>query len=341
MHRILVIAPLQASAQAGRRGRSLRSMKQTFAPPEPDNDLLALDQALTRLEQEHPSLAELVKLRYFAGLTMPQAADALGISLRTAVRNWTYARRGSCRPSPATARLPPPSRLTRSRRRGCLGVDSRFTVASGYRLNKGSLRKKTLEKLWRGWSSFTHLRGEAMVIAQFGGADAVDEQSIFLTALEKGSVNERRTWLTEACGTDTRLRQRIESLLAKHDDAGSFLEKPPSELGLENTQALAGADTRNEARGDGLGVALDFLRPPGRAGVARANRTLRGPLRHRPGWDGDRPESPRYQLKSDRSCKGPGAGVGRQCDRAEAVRARGPSCRGSQASSRGDHSCCR
>ena len=39
-----------------------------------------------------PGVAKLVELRYFAGLTMPQAAEALGLSLRTAERNWTFAR---------------------------------------------------------------------------------------------------------------------------------------------------------------------------------------------------------------------------------------------------------
>jgi RNA polymerase sigma factor (TIGR02999 family) len=53
---------------------------------------VALDEALTSLEQADPVVAKLVKLRYFAGLTMPEAAQALEISLRTAERNWTYAR---------------------------------------------------------------------------------------------------------------------------------------------------------------------------------------------------------------------------------------------------------
>jgi RNA polymerase sigma factor (TIGR02999 family) len=55
-------------------------------------DLLALDEALERLARKDPGAAQLVKLRYFAGLTMSEAADALGIPLRTAERNWTYAR---------------------------------------------------------------------------------------------------------------------------------------------------------------------------------------------------------------------------------------------------------
>jgi RNA polymerase sigma factor (TIGR02999 family) len=60
--------------------------------PLPSESLLDLDEALRRFEAADPLAASLVKLRYFAGLTMPQAAAALGISLRNAERNWTYAR---------------------------------------------------------------------------------------------------------------------------------------------------------------------------------------------------------------------------------------------------------
>ena len=55
-------------------------------------DLLALDEALAKLAAAEPAKAELVKLRYFAGLTMPEAAAALGISLATAERWWTFAK---------------------------------------------------------------------------------------------------------------------------------------------------------------------------------------------------------------------------------------------------------
>ncbi len=58
----------------------------------PDDELLALHEALERLAERHPQKAELVKLRYFAGLTADQAATALGISPSTADRNWAYAR---------------------------------------------------------------------------------------------------------------------------------------------------------------------------------------------------------------------------------------------------------
>jgi len=58
----------------------------------PSEDLLALDEALARLEAADKTKAELVKLRYFAGLTLEQAADLLEISPTTAKRHWTYAR---------------------------------------------------------------------------------------------------------------------------------------------------------------------------------------------------------------------------------------------------------
>ena len=54
--------------------------------------MLALDEALTRLGEESPVRAELVKLRFFAGLTMAEAAEVLGISLATAERYWVYCR---------------------------------------------------------------------------------------------------------------------------------------------------------------------------------------------------------------------------------------------------------
>ena len=63
-----------------------------LAAPEPSEDLVALDEALNRLHEKDPVKAELVKLRYFAGLTMAEAAELLGISSTTADRYWAYAR---------------------------------------------------------------------------------------------------------------------------------------------------------------------------------------------------------------------------------------------------------
>jgi RNA polymerase sigma factor (TIGR02999 family) len=58
----------------------------------PDEDLIDLDGALTRLAADYPVAAELVKLRFFAGMELGEAADALDLSRRTADRYWAFAR---------------------------------------------------------------------------------------------------------------------------------------------------------------------------------------------------------------------------------------------------------
>jgi RNA polymerase sigma factor (TIGR02999 family) len=60
--------------------------------PEPADDLLSLSEALDKLAEEDLRKAELVKLRYFTGLSVQEAADALGISRATADRYWAYAK---------------------------------------------------------------------------------------------------------------------------------------------------------------------------------------------------------------------------------------------------------
>ena len=63
------------------------------APTGPgQDDLLAISEALEKFRMEDPEKAELVKLRYFAGLTLPEIAELLGISRATASRHWTYAK---------------------------------------------------------------------------------------------------------------------------------------------------------------------------------------------------------------------------------------------------------
>ena len=64
------------------------------APPEA---MLMIDEAINRLGVEEPLAAELVKLRYFAGLPIEDAANALDISTRSAYRHWTYARAWLCK----------------------------------------------------------------------------------------------------------------------------------------------------------------------------------------------------------------------------------------------------
>jgi RNA polymerase sigma factor (TIGR02999 family) len=61
--------------------------------PEPSEDALALDEALTDLAATDRAAADLVQLRYFGGLSIPEAAQVLGVSPRTTIRLWTFARR--------------------------------------------------------------------------------------------------------------------------------------------------------------------------------------------------------------------------------------------------------
>ena len=63
-----------------------------LAAPLPDDDLLALDEALTRLAESQPRAAHLVKLCFFVGLTQEQAARELGVSISTVERQWAFAR---------------------------------------------------------------------------------------------------------------------------------------------------------------------------------------------------------------------------------------------------------
>jgi RNA polymerase sigma factor (TIGR02999 family) len=94
MRRILVdCARHKQTRKAGgeRRRLDLDTIEPSFED-ESGDDLLALDEALGRLEAKDPRKAELVKLRFFAGLTAEQAAAALGVSTSTAEKDWAYAR---------------------------------------------------------------------------------------------------------------------------------------------------------------------------------------------------------------------------------------------------------
>jgi RNA polymerase sigma factor (TIGR02999 family) len=93
MRRILIDQARQKESL--RRGGDMRRydvMHVEIVTPEPCVDLLSLNDALERFALRDPEKAKLVKLRYFAGLTIPQAAQALGISSTTADRHWAYAR---------------------------------------------------------------------------------------------------------------------------------------------------------------------------------------------------------------------------------------------------------
>src|SRR5262245_31429577 len=93
MRRILVeLARRKARLKRGGDGDRMALDEIEISLAGPSDDVLALDDALTRFATKHPEKAELVKLRYFAGLTGDEAAAALAISPATADRYWTYAR---------------------------------------------------------------------------------------------------------------------------------------------------------------------------------------------------------------------------------------------------------
>ncbi len=93
MRRILVeVARRKQRLKHGGELARKELAEQAIGLPVPAEELLAVDEALCKLESSNPQAAQLVKLRYFAGFTIPQAADQMGVSPRKANQIWTYAR---------------------------------------------------------------------------------------------------------------------------------------------------------------------------------------------------------------------------------------------------------
>ena len=112
MRRILI----ENARRKGRRsqgglGERVELEESALASPVKSEELLALDEALSRFAAEEPEAAQLVELRYFAGLGHQEAAEVLGISRRAADRLWTYARAwllAEMGHEPGETRLPSP-----------------------------------------------------------------------------------------------------------------------------------------------------------------------------------------------------------------------------------------
>ncbi|HMP04065.1 MAG TPA: ECF-type sigma factor [Gemmatales bacterium] len=94
MRRILVdhARAKQAQKRGGQGQRLDLDQEPAITPPLPPAELLALDEALTRLAQEDERAAELVKLHIYVGLSLEEAAEMLGFSRASAYREWDYAR---------------------------------------------------------------------------------------------------------------------------------------------------------------------------------------------------------------------------------------------------------
>ena len=93
MRRILVEAARRKGSLKRGGGRPRAELRDAdLVTEDAPDEVLAVDEALAGLATADPQAAELVKLRYFAGLSVPEAAEALGLTTRTAERLWAYAR---------------------------------------------------------------------------------------------------------------------------------------------------------------------------------------------------------------------------------------------------------
>jgi RNA polymerase sigma-70 factor (ECF subfamily) len=93
MRRILIDHARQRAALKRGGGAAEEELGSSFGVlPEALNELLAVDEALTLLEREDPRKAEIVKLRFYAGLSMEQIADVLEVAVITVKRDWRFAR---------------------------------------------------------------------------------------------------------------------------------------------------------------------------------------------------------------------------------------------------------
>jgi len=94
MRRILIESARRRNSlkQGGNVNRRELANDDAIVIPNNTDELLDLDAALTKLAMHEPELAKLVELRYFAGLSVEEAAQAMGISARTVKRNWAFAR---------------------------------------------------------------------------------------------------------------------------------------------------------------------------------------------------------------------------------------------------------
>jgi RNA polymerase sigma factor (TIGR02999 family) len=93
MRRILIDRARRKQAQKRGGGMAFEELDESqFNLPAPADEMVAIDEALDALAREDATAATLVKLRYFAGLTMAEATAAMDIPVRTAERSWSYSR---------------------------------------------------------------------------------------------------------------------------------------------------------------------------------------------------------------------------------------------------------
>ena len=176
-----------------RRPGALRRLDIDDFPADVDSrpDLsLALDEALSELERHDETAAQLVKLRYFAGMSHQEAADSLGIGQRAADRLWALARAWLFqRLRRALTRIFP---FSACRWRPILALEWKSLVPPGA----------------EPWPNGT-------------------PSSTTSSCGHRGRLTRRRSAVVDgSCGADSALRRKVEALLAAHDQAGTFLDAP-------------------------------------------------------------------------------------------------------------------
>src|SRR5689334_10731441 len=97
----------------------------------------------------------------------------------------------------------------------------------------------------------------------------MNEETIFLGALERAAA-ERDRYLARACGGDAELRRRVEELLRLHEQAGSFLERPPADVAPTKVPETVTDGTGDPAAAEGPGTVVGrytLVRPLGEGGM--------------------------------------------------------------------------
>src|SRR5262249_11207365 len=172
--------------------------------------------------------AALVKLRYFTGLTLEEAAEVVGMSRATADRHWGFAKAWLYR------------RITRTDGPAGEGVFSVFVRRAG----AGSRT-----------ASRTHTQTEAVM-------EPKNIDQVFWDAAQLATMGERAAYLDRACAGDPERRRQVEELLEARAAAGSFLETP-----VVARDDVAGDDTRTGPSAPDDEVPLDFLAPSSKPGT--------------------------------------------------------------------------
>ena len=173
----------------------------------PDVDVLALDEALSRLEALEPRWSRLVELRFFAGFTVEETASVLEVSPATVKRDWSFARGWLYR---ELQQLP------------AIGACSRAAPSAAFDRRCSRRRRRSFGDAMLAGNRWTRVRA-------------------LLEDLVDRSADDRRRYLAEACSDEPDVREEVDSLLQAREAAGRFLESAevPGERGVGPDRAPA------------------------------------------------------------------------------------------------------